>query len=144
MADVLGRAATAQQIGTWLLIAFIVAYFIYKEWPEFRKRVSKDAVQESVDEHNGKTLNERLGSIESEVKQVNEKLDRDYKRINAMETKIEKTEHNQASTSEELGIIIEALLGALGGLQELGANGPTKDAEGKIHEYLNRKAHAGD
>ena len=36
---------------------------------------------------------------------------------------------------------MEALMGALGGLQELGANGPTKEAKTKIQDYLNKKAH---
>ena len=42
---------------------------------------------------------------------------------------------------EDRQIIMEALLGALGGLQELGANGPTKEAENKIRTYLNKQAH---
>ena len=32
-------------------------------------------------------------------------------------------------------------MGALGGLLELGANGPTKEAKAKVQDYLNRKAH---
>lgn len=134
-------AFTAETVVNWLLIAVLVAYFVYKEWPEFRKRISHGAVKEKTDEINEKTLDGRLCSIESEVRQVNEKLDRDYKRINKMETQLEKAKTTQANTSEELTIIMEALLGALGGLQELGANGQTKEAESKIQEYLNKKAH---
>ena len=61
-----------------------------------------------------------------------------------MEVQIEKTRTVQISMSEELKIIMEALLGALGGLQELGANGPTKEAKAKIQNYLNSKAHHSD
>ena len=42
---------------------------------------------------------------------------------------------------EERQILMQALLGVLGGLQEIGADGPTKKAEETIRSYLNRKAH---
>ena len=44
---------------------------------------------------------------------------------------------------EEQEIIVRALLGVLGGLQELGANGPTKAAEKEIRYYLCHMAHGG-
>jgi hypothetical protein len=143
MINKLADLVTGKQIAVWLLLFFLVGYFIYKEWPEFRSRISRGAVKEHTDEVNEKTINGRLGTIESEVKQINEKLDRDYKRLNKMEAQIGNTINVQANTSDELTIIIEALLGALGGLQELGANGPTKEAESKIQDYLNKKAHKG-
>lgn len=141
MISKLGEFVTAQSLVNFMVLAILVGYFIYREWPEFKKRVSRGAVKEKADEQAEQTIGQRLGSIEREVKQINEKLDRDYKRINILETRIDKTEEVQDSTSEELRIIIEALLGALGGLQELGANGPTKEAEEVIHNYLNKKAH---
>lgn len=144
MVNKLSELVTAETLVNWLVMAILVAYFVYKEWPEFRKRVSRGAVKEKTEEIGEITLNERLTGIETEVRQINEKLDRDYKRINKMETQIERTKAAQANTSEELTIIMEALLGALGGLQELGANGPTKTAESKIQEYLNKKAHRED
>ena len=97
-----------------------------------------------VEEQSEKTLEKRLGGIENDVKEIKEKLDRDYKRINLLEAKIEKTKTAQANTSEELEIIMRALLGVLRGLQEQGTNGPTKDAEAEIQAYLNKKAHKGE
>jgi len=144
MMSKLSDLVTAQSLANWLVLAIIVAYFVYKEWPEFRRRVSHGAVKEKLDEQTDKTLEQRLSSIEKEVKEVNEKLDRDYKRINLMESQIEKTKTVQANTSEELEIIMRALLGVLKGMQERGANGPTKEAEAEIQEYLNKKAHRGD
>lgn len=42
---------------------------------------------------------------------------------------------------EEREILMQAMLGVLGGLQELGANGPTKEAKATIQEYINKQAH---
>ena len=141
MVGKLSDLVTGESVAVWLLIAFLVGYFIYKEWPEFKKRVSKGAVREQHEEETDRTVADRLDVIEKDVKEINGKLDRDYQRINRLEVQIEKTKNVQANTSEELVIIMEALLGALGGLQELGANGPTKEAKDKIHAYLNKKAH---
>ena len=128
----------------WCVIAFLVGYFAYKEWPDFKKRISSRAVKDHEDEEQDKSVDARLDRVEIEVRNVNEKLGRDYDRLNRLELQIEKTRTVQISMSEELEIIMEALLGALGGLQELGANGPTKEAKAKIQDYLNRKAHRSD
>jgi len=142
MVDQLAKTVTGAQIVNFCIIAFLVAYFAYKEWPEFKKRISSGAVKDHVDEEQDKTVGSRLEHVEAEIRSVNEKLGRDYDRLNRLETQIEKTRTVQVSMSEELEIIMEALLGALGGLQELGANGPTKEAKDKIQNYLNSKAHS--
>lgn len=36
---------TGDQVAAWILIAFLVGYFIYKEWPEFSRRISGEAVE---------------------------------------------------------------------------------------------------
>ena len=144
MVDQLAKTVTGAQILNWCVIAFLVGYFAYKEWPDFKKRISSRAVKDHEDEEQDKSVDARLDRVEIEVRNVNEKLGRDYDRLNRLELQIEKTRTVQISMSEELEIIMEALLGALGGLQELGANGPTKEAKAKIQDYLNRKAHRSD
>ena len=141
MVDQLAKTVTGAQILNWCVIAFLVGYFVYKEWPEFRKRVSSRAVKDQKDKEQDKSVDARLDRVETELKSVNEKLARDYDRLNRLELQIEKTRTVQIGMSEELEIIMEALLGALGGLQELGANGPTKEAKDRIQNYLNSKAH---
>ena len=144
MVDQLAKTVTGAQILNWCVIAFLVGYFAYKEWPDFKKRISSRAVKDHEDAEQDKSVDARLDRVEIEVRNVNEKLGRDYDRLNRLELQIEKTRTVQISMSEELEIIMEALLGALGGLQELGANGPTKEAKAKIQDYLNRKAHHSD
>lgn len=141
MLSKLGDLVTSESVLQWLLIALLFGYFLFKEWPDItgriRGRVKKDLQAEETD----RTLEQRLDGIESDVKSIKEKLDRDYQRINRIEIDVKQYKANQESTSEELELIMEALMGALGGLQELGANGPTKEAKSKIQDYLNRKAH---
>lgn len=132
---------TGGQVAVWLVIAFFVCYFIYKEWPAFRDRVSSKAVKEQKTSESSKTVEERLGSIESRLASIEEKLGRDYERLNDIEREHRKTRKMAQDSLEEREIIMRTLLGVLGGLQELGANGPTKDAEQEIRTYLNRKAH---
>lgn len=137
----LGELITGESVAAWLLIAVLVAYFIYKEWPEFRKRVSSGAVKEQKEEDTERTVGLRLETIETDVKEIKEKLGRDYLRINKIEMQLDKTKNVQSSLMEELEIIMRALLGVLRGLQEQGANGPTKEAEAEIQDYLTKKAH---
>lgn len=140
----LGKLAdlvTSDAVIQWLLLLILFGYFVYKEWPDItgrvRGKVKKDLEAEQID----KTLEQRLDSIEAHVQAIDEKLGRDYERINQIEREVSRQRDTQASTSEELEIIMEALMGALGGLQELGANGPTREAKTKIQDYLNKKAH---
>ena len=142
MVNKLADFVTANQIGVWLLIAFLVCYFVYNEWPEFKKRVSHGAVKEQRDEQTDRTVDQRLDAIETDVKEIKDKLNRDYYRINRVEQQIDKTKSTQADEMEELEIIMRALLGVLRGLQEQGTNGPTKEAEAEIQAYLNKKAHS--
>lgn len=140
----LGKLAdlvTSDAVIQWLLILILFGYFVYKEWPDITGRVRGKVKKDLQAEETDRTLTQRLDGIESDVKSINQKLDRDYQRINVLESEMRRAKESQANTSEELEIIMEALLGALGGLQELGANGPTKEAKTKIQDYLNKKAH---
>ena len=137
----LGDLVTSESVLQWLLIALLFGYFLFKEWPDITGRIRGKVKKDLQAEETDRTLEQRLDGIESDVKSIKEKLDRDYQRINRIEIDVKQYKANQESTSEELELIMEALMGALGGLQELGANGPTKEAKSKIQDYLNRKAH---
>lgn len=137
----LGDLVTSESVLQWLLIALLFGYFLFKEWPDITGRIRGKVKKDLQAEETDRTLEQRLDGIEADVKSIKEKLDRDYQRINRIEIDVKQYKANQESTSEELELIMEALMGALGGLQELGANGPTKEAKIKIQDYLNRKAH---
>lgn len=144
MQNKLAELITGSQVAQWVLIAFLVGYFIYKEWPEFSKRISGKAVKEEKEAAEDKSVSDRLTAIEADVRDIKAKLDRDYDRINHMERWKKSMQGIVEDSLEERRILMEALLGVLGGLQEIGANGPTKEAEKTIRKYLTRKAHESD
>lgn len=132
---------TGDQVLTWLLIAFLVGYFIYKEWPELKRRVTGKVMERAAAAETDKSLSDRLSVIEEDVRQIKEKLDRDYGRLNDMERWRKSMEQIAAESLEEREILMQAMLGVLGGLQQLGANGPTEEAQDTIHKYINKQAH---
>lgn len=137
----LGEVVKGDTFVLVLICIILIAYFVYKEWPEFKKRVSSDAVKDQAEESKDKTIEERLANIEKSITEINARLSRDYDRLNGVEEQQKTAREFIDESLEEREIIMEALLGALGGLQELGANGPTREAVKKINGYLNRKAH---
>ncbi len=141
MEKVLQQAISADQLLAWLICAFLFGYFVYKEWPELKKRITEGTKQKAEAEATDKSLDARLTAIETDVKQIKEKLDRDYGRLNDMERWKKTIEQVVAESLEEREILMQAMLGVLGGLQELGANGPTQEATDTIHRYINKQAH---
>lgn len=137
MDKILQQAVGSDQMILWLVMAFLFGYFIYKEWPEFKRRVSGAAVKEVEN----KSVTDRLSAIEADISQIKKKLDLDYDRLNDMERWKKSMEQIVTESLEEREILMQAMLGVLGGLQELGANGPTKAAKATIQDYINKQAH---
>ena len=139
--DKIGELVTAEQVLVWVIIAVIVGWLVYKEWPEFKRRVSGSAVDAVKDAAADKSVCDRLTAIELDIKEIKQKLEHDYVRLNEIESWRRTMTKVAADSLEEREIIMQALLGVLGGLQEIGANGHTKEAAMKIRDYLNKKAH---
>ena len=144
MEKALENLVTPDQVLTWILIAVLVGYFIYKEWPEFKRRISGSALDAAKEAAEDKSVSDRLTRIESELKTIREKLDLDYNRLNDIDRWRVSMQRMVSDSLEERQILMQAMLGVLGGLQEIGANGVTKDAEHAIRQYLNKKAHMPD
>lgn len=144
MMNKLALLVSGGQLTEWLLIAVLVLYFVYKEWPEFRQRITKGAVKEAGEEIQSSRICEQLNAIEQRIGLMDDKLQRDYSRLNELEQEIRKSRRTDRDDLEEREIIMRSLLGIIEGLQEIGANGPTKAAQKEIMEYLNRKTHAAD
>lgn len=138
MVNKLSELVTGEQVAVWLIIAFLVVYFIYKEYPEFKKRITKSAIKEKVDEMSEKTVSERLDAIEKQLSEMNDKLTRDYDRINVMEKQQKKIEKMQQNSLEERGIIMRALLALMESSPD---NDKIQESEKEIQGYLVRQAH---
>lgn len=137
MEKVLQGAIDSNALIQWLIIAFLVGYFIYKEWPEFQRRISKKAAMEET----GKSMVDRIATIEESVRGLNEKLDRDYRRINEIEKELTRHRRSQKRDREEMEIIMRGVLAALQGLQQQGCNGTVSTTVDEINTYLNKLAH---
>lgn len=77
----------------------------------------------------------------SDIKLINEKMGRDYARLNQLQQLTIKQQNYIDDSIEERELILRSLLGVVQGLQEVGANGPTKRAEKEIQDYLLKKSH---
>lgn len=141
MVNELQTMVTGEQVALWLIIAFLVGYFIYKEYPEFKKRITKSALTEQKAEVSEKTILERLDAIETKLKEMDEKLSRDYERINTMEREQKNVRKAQNKSLEERGIIMRALLALMEGSEE---SEKIRESENEINSYLIKQAHQGE
>jgi hypothetical protein len=145
MVNKLAELVTGEQVAIWLIIAFLVGYFIYKEYPELKQRMSKSALKEQKDEMSEKTISDRIDAIEKKLDgmekkfdEMNDKLSRDYDRINVMEKQQKKIERMQRNSLEERGIIMRALLAIMEGVPD---NEMVQKSEQEIQDYLVKQSH---
>ena len=145
MVNKLAELVTGEQVAIWLIIAFLVGYFIYKEYPELKNRISKSALKEQKDEMSEKTISDRIDAIEKKLDgmekkfdEMNDKLSRDYNRINVMEKQQKKIERMQRNSLEERGIIMRALLAIMEGVPD---NEMVQKSEQEIQDYLVKQSH---
>lgn len=141
MVSKLAETVTGDQVTAWLIIALIVGYFVYKEWPEFKRRMNAGAKKEQLDALTDESIRKELSNINKRLDAIDVKLTRDYDRINEVEKETFRNREMMEQSLEEREILMKAMLAALEGLQELGANGPTKAASKELQEYLNLQAH---
>lgn len=127
----------ADQFLIWFLIFLVVAFFIYKEWPEFWKRVQTKTAKDQKD----LTIEGRMDSIEKKLDSIESKLERDYDRINILELEFKRSKNAMAASQKESEIMMRAMLNVLKSLQELGSNGSTNDSQVEIQNWLNEQSH---
>lgn len=125
---------TGEQVIVWLVIFFLVIYFLYKEGPEFVKRITDPRMKASKMEETDKHILTRLDKIEARLDGVDQKLNNDWTRLNVVEKATKES-------LQERTILVKAMLSVIDGLQQLGANGKTHEAEKELTEYLNEQAH---
>ena len=132
---------SGEQVASWIIIAFLVIYFIYKEYPEFKKRITKSTLTEKEQEVSEKTILERLDAIEAKLKEMDDKLTNDYERINIGEREQKSLKIMQRSSLQERGIIMRALLALMEGSED---NAKIRESEAEINKYLIEQAHQGE
>lgn len=141
MVNKLAETVTGEQVLSWVVVMLLVGYFIYKEWPEFKKRMNAGAKREQLESISDEAVKKELEAINKRLDAIDIKLTRDYSRINEVQEKAKENRRMVEQSLKEREMLMKAMLAALEGLQELGANGPTKAATKELQEYLNLQAH---
>lgn len=121
----------------WLIMALAVVVglviFIPKVWKGFNKMRGYvndlEAILESAKKNS------------RDIDNLSRKIEQDYQRLNYLEAATKDQQDYIDDSLRERELILKSLLGVIRGLQEIGANGPTKKSEQEIEEYLLEKAH---
>ena len=142
MLSKLAEMISGEYLTGWLLALLLFGYLAYKEWPELRGRISSGAIKERRMEETDATLAGKISRIEDRLNEVNEKLDRDYRRLNEFERWQRRTQSYPAESFQERELIIRGLVACLDGLHQLGANGKTEAVRDEIDTFLNKSAHS--
>ena len=128
---------TPEDVITWLVLMFLFMIAIGKIWPAIwpaiRSKVRKDETIESVPT--------QIRKVNARVDKVEEKLDRDYESINEIKRELRRQGKENEDSLEERQLLMSSMLAVLDGLQQLGTNGKTKEAQDDLQDYINRKAH---
>ena len=120
----------------WIAMLCVVIYFLIKFLPKVLTALN------SLRKHTN-NLENLIESVDKHTKSIElttQKIDRDYHRINDLERLQRLQNEFLRDFSNENEIILRSLLGVVQGLQEIGANGPTKKVESDIQDYLLKKA----
>lgn len=132
----------------WTIIVVIALIVIcFKAFPKVKawfeaartKVNDKDSLIKTVKQHD-----DDISQIRQDINEINQKIGRDYARLNQIQQINTRQQKYIEESLEERELIIRSLLGVVQGLQEVGANGPTKKAEAEIQAYLLKKSHQPD
>lgn len=139
--DKLTDLITADYAVLWIVMLLLVLAAVYKWVPPIYYNVKGAGKKEAEAESAHKSLDQRVEALETQVEDINQKLDRDFSRLNEIADSLRQQQKVSVESLEERELIIKSLLAMLKGLQEIGANGPTKVAQAEIETYLNKQAH---
>lgn len=137
----LAETISGEVLVQWIICLIIVGYILYKEWPELRKRVTYGVLKAHQMDETDVTLAGRLDKIELDLGEVNQKLDRDYRRLNEFERWQRQAKAIHEESAEERALIMKGILACINGLRECGANGDTTEIQKEINEFLIRSSH---
>lgn len=115
------------------IIAWALSKIIPKAWIAFNTARNKV--------NYGEDLVNKTNQNKSDIEHIYDILAKDYRSLNEIKSIQEKQNRVERESLEEREIIMRSLLAVLKGLQELGTNGPTKDAQSEIELYINKQAH---
>lgn len=122
----------------WVVLCiFMIVMIALKVLPEIIKAFN--AARNFM--NNYEQMNKLVISNSESIEKLSQYIEQDYANIKNMQSLIAKQQEYIDDGLEERELVVRTLLRVVQGLQEIGANGPTKLAEAEIKEYLIKKAH---
>lgn len=137
MIEQLKSMADPQFATQWVIMGTLVLLLIWKCWPDAKAALNHWRNRENQKE----SLEATVKRHDKEITEINDKLGRDYEALNRIEKTMRAQKKSMEESLEEREILMKGLLACLKGLQELGTNGVTKEAQGEIEAYINKQAH---
>lgn len=121
----------------WIGMLIIFIYVCFKFIPRIIKTLNK--IRKHINDL--ENLSNAVKKNSEDIELIQCKIGRDFARLNAIEKLTVKQQDYIEESLEERELILKSLLGVVQGLQEIGANGPTKEVEANIQQYLLKQAH---
>ncbi|MDO4650194.1 MAG: hypothetical protein Q4B26_16265 [Eubacteriales bacterium] len=148
MTSILQGAIDGDSFIKALIILFLVGYFLYKEWPELKKRVSKGSVDEVRQENEESKLIEDIAGIKkdiadlkSDIQLIKDRQTRDYNRMNELESETKRQRKAISESLSERKLLMRGIMACLDGLEQQGCNHTVPSTKNEINQYLNDLAH---
>ena len=91
--------------------------------------------------NNCENLSKTVKKTIQDMDTLNKKVEADHSNLVHIYKIMVTQQHYTEESLLERELILKSLLGVIHGLQEIGANGPTKKAEFEIQAYLLKKSH---
>lgn len=135
--DKITDLVSAEAILQWIIIFLLLAYLIYKEYPELKRRIVGGTKKELESENTA----ERITKAEEKINDIEGKLRRDFKCLEELLRDEQEDKRIMQASLEEREITMRALLAIIDGLHQIGANGPTTAAHEELTAYLSKQAH---
>lgn len=121
-----------------IVVAAIKIIPLIKKWFESARQMAN--YRDELDRRLEKCTQD-IKDITQELSNINTRCVGSQSQVNKIAEITQKQQQYIEDSMEERELIIRSLLGVVQGLQEVGADGPTKKAEKEIQDYLVKKSH---
>nr|WP_295277629.1 hypothetical protein [uncultured Blautia sp.] len=142
MISILGSTVDPNTFLLVFVILLVMAYFVYKEWPEFNERMSKQARKEQKMVDAEKIDSDWKEGVERSIGEIKKRQQRDYDRLNDLADEAKKQREAINDSLKERRLLMRGVMACLDGLEQQGCNHTVPSTKNEINEYLNEQAHS--
>lgn len=126
---------------TVFIVVLIIAYFVWKNYPEFKQRMAGPAAQDASNNADLAAIKEEVRALKGDVREIKDKINRDYERLNRIEEETRAQQQRIDDSLEERELLMKGILACLDGLEQQGCNHSVPQTKTEINDFLNRQSH---